>query len=171
MKEVWNPVKGYEELYKISNFGNVENKNGKKIKQYDNKGYVCVDLSKNNIRKHYRVHRLVMYTFNDNKNHKLDINHIDGNKYNNRLDNLEWCTRKENLIHAVKHGLNSQSIKITAIKNNNFIKCYSISDSYNKLKELENIKCTEKTFKENVRRALHNNGEYYGYHFKRGVVI
>lgn len=41
-------------------------------------------------------------------------------------------------------------------------------NSYNKLKGLENIKCTEKTFKENVRRALHNNGEYYGYHFKRG---
>ena len=168
MKEVWKDIKGYEKLYKISSFGNVKNKDNKIIKQFDNKGYLCVDLSKNNIRKHYRVHRLIMYTFNDNDNHKLDINHIDGNKYNNRLDNLEWCTRKENLNHALKCGLNKQAIRITATKDNKTIKCYSISDSYNKLKELENINCKEKTFKENVRRALNNNGVYYGYHFKRG---
>lgn len=168
MKEVWKNIKGYENLYEVSNFGNVRNKNKKQIKQSDNKGYLCVELYKNNIRKHYRVHRLVMYSFNDNNDHNLDINHIDGNKYNNRLDNLEWCTRKENLIHAVRKELNTQAIKITAIKDNIIIKCYSISDSYNKIKETEIINCTEKTFKENVRRALNSNGTYYGYHFKRG---
>lgn len=168
MKEIWKDIKGYENLYKISNFGNVKNKDNKIIKQFDNQGYLCVDLSKKNIRKHYRVHRLVMCNFNDNNNHKLDINHIDGNKYNNRLDNLEWCTRKENLIHAVRHGLNKQAIKITAIKNNNIIKCYSIADSYSKIKKIEKIECKEKTFIENVRRALNNNGSYYGYYFKRG---
>ena len=167
MKEVWKDIKGYENLYEISNFGNVRNKNKQLKKQYDNKGYLCVELYKNNKRSHFRVHRLIMMTFNDN-NHNLDINHKDGNKYNNSIDNLEWCTRKENLDHAVRTGLNSQAIKITAIKGDIEIRCYSISDSYNKIKTIESIKCSEKTFKENVRRALNKNGTYYGYHFKRG---
>lgn len=168
MKEVWKDIKGYENLYEISNFGNVRNKNKQIKKQYDNKGYLCVELFKKNKRKHFRIHRLVMMAFNDNSDHKLDINHIDGNKYNNKIDNLEWCTRKENLKHAVRTGLNKQSIKIVAEKNNKIIKCYSIADSYNQIKKIENINCKEKTFKENVRRALNTNGEYYGYHFKRG---
>lgn len=168
MKEVWKDIKGYENLYEVSNFGNVRNTEKKLLTQFKNKGYLCVDLYKNNQRKHYRIHRLVLMTFNENNNYNLDVNHKDGNKLNNKLDNLEWCTRKENLKHAVRNGLNKQSIKITAIKNSKIIKCYSIADSYNQIKKIENINCKEKTFKENVRRALNTNGEYYGYHFKRG---
>ena len=101
-------------------------------------------------------------------NCKLDINHIDGNKENNNINNLEVCTRKENLEHAVRLGLNKQSIKITAIKNGEKTKSYSIASMYKLLKEKENINCKEKTFKENVRRALNNGGIYYGYSFVRG---
>ena len=168
MKEVWKDIKGYENLYEISNFGNVRNKNKQIKKQYDNKGYLCVELYKKNKRKHFRIHRLVMMTFNDNSNHKLDINHIDGNKYNNKIDNLEWCTRKENLDHAVRKGLNSQAIRITATKDDLIIKCYSINTAYNQIKKYEDIKCSEHTFNNNVKRALDKNGIYYGYHFKRG---
>ena len=107
-------------------------------------------------------------TFIGEYNCKLDINHIDGNKENNNINNLEVCTRKENLEHAVRLGLNKQSIKITAIKNGEKIKSYSIASMYKLLKEKENINCKEKTFKESVRRALNTGSIYYGYSFVRG---
>ena len=65
-------------------------------------------------------------------------------------------------------GLNKQSIKITAIKNGEKTKSYSIAGMYKLLKEKENINCKEKTFKENVRRALNTGSIYYGYSFVRG---
>src|SRR5574344_120307 len=164
--EEWKEIKGYENYF-VSNFGNV--KHNDKIKsQFNNRGYKCVDLYKNNQRKHFKVHKLVYMTFIVEYNYKLDINHIDGNKENNNINNLEVCTRKENLEHAVRLGLNKQSIKITAIKNGEKIKSYSIGSMYKLLKEKENINCKEKTFKENVRRALNTGSSYYGYSFVRG---
>lgn len=164
--EEWKEIKGYENYF-VSNFGNV--KHNDKIKsQFNNRGYKCVDLYKNNQRKHFKVHKLVYMTFIGEYNYKLDINHIDGNKENNNINNLEVCTRKENLEHAVRLGLNKQSIKITAIKNGEKIKSYSIGSMYKLLKEKENINCKEKTFKENVRRALNTGSIYYGYSFARG---
>ena len=164
--EEWKEIKGYENYF-VSNFGNV--KHNDKIKsQFNNRGYKCVDLYKNNQRKHFKVHKLVYMTFIGEYNYKLDINHIDGNKENNNINNLEVCTRKENLEHAVRLGLNKQSIKITAIKNGEKIKSYSIGSMYKLLKEKENINCKEKTFKEDVGRALKNGSIYYGYSFVRG---
>lgn len=164
--EEWKEIKGYENYF-VSNFGNV--KHNDKIKsQFNNRGYKCVDLYKNNQRKHFKVHKLVYMTFIGEYNYKLDINHIDGNKENNNINNLEVCTRKENLEHAVRLGLNKQSIKITAIKNGEKIKSYSIGSMYKLLKEKENINCKEKTFKENVRRVLNTGSIYYGYSFVRG---
>lgn len=164
--EEWKEIKGYENYF-VSNFGNV--KHNDKIKsQFNNRGYKCVDLYKNNQRKHFKVHKLVYMTFIGEYNCKLDINNIDGNKENNNINNLEVCTRKENLEHAVRLGLNKQSIKITAIKNGEKIKSYSIGSMYKLLKEKENINCKEKTFKESVRRALNTGSIYYGYSFVRG---
>lgn len=107
MDEVWKNVNIYNyHNYKISNMGNLKNKKGKIIKQYKNKnGYMAVRLYKDGKYKEYRVHRLVMITFKDVKNRGLDINHIDGNKTNNKIDNLEWCTHRHNIEHAYKTGL------------------------------------------------------------------
>jgi len=91
------------ENYMVSNFGSVYCKNGYKIASFINRnGYEYVKIDgKNNA-----VHRLVLMTFNPNKNYlNLDVNHINGIKIDNRLINLEWCTRSENCIHAVIHGL------------------------------------------------------------------
>lgn len=170
MKEIWKDIPNYEGIYQVSNFGNVRNKD-KKLNFFDNKGYLVVDLSKNNIRKHYRVHRLVADVFIENPYNKKEVNHIDGNKHNNNVYNLEFVTSRENKIHAVNNGLNSQAIKIIAYKNGNEIKSNSIAQMYYKIKELENINCKEKTFKENVRRALNTNGFYYGYKFQKEVVL
>jgi len=68
----------------------------KKLKPWDNGGYLNVKLQN----KHYGVHQLVANAFIENTNNKSDVNHIDGNKHNNKIENLEWCTRKENINHG-----------------------------------------------------------------------
>ena len=116
MKEVWKDVVGYEGLYKVSNLGRV-----KSLSKYDRlgrfhgerilhdcdngNGYRIVNLKRDGKQDMRTVHRLVMTAFVPNDNECSDINHIDGDKTNNHLDNLEWCTRRENMAHAVKNGL------------------------------------------------------------------
>lgn len=105
--EVWKPIKGYETYYEVSNYGNVRNlKTGyvmKKRHTYD--GYVKVTLTVNYKAKDFRVHRLVAETFIPNEHNKETVNHIDGNKDNNNVNNLEWADRHEQLEHAYKLGL------------------------------------------------------------------
>ena len=78
----------------------------RKKKQSDNhsgNGYLYVDLHDRGIRKRFYIHRLVAEHYIDNPNNKPYVNHIDGNTKNNHVSNLEWCTPKENVIHAVKN--------------------------------------------------------------------
>ena len=104
-KEIWKPIKGYEGLYQVSNFGRVKSlKFGKEkiLKQSKNKktGYLHVVLCKNGILKTFRVHRLVAEAFLDNPNNLPCVNHKDENKTNNNVDNLEWCNAKYNLNYG-----------------------------------------------------------------------
>lgn len=105
--EVWKPIKDYENYYEVSNYGNVRNiKTGyimKKRHTFD--GYVKVTLTVNYKAKDYRVHRLVAETFIPNEQNKETVNHIDGNKDNNNVNNLEWSDRHEQLEHAYRLGL------------------------------------------------------------------
>ena len=108
MKEILKDIKGYEGRYQVSNLGNVKSLNyrrkGQKkiLSQWNNgRGYLYVNFSNKN----YAVHRLVAETFIANIQRKEDVNHIDGNKKNNNVKNLEWCSRKENIQHAWKIGL------------------------------------------------------------------
>lgn len=129
-EEIWKPVRGYENLYEVSSFGKIRsvdkvvytnnrfNKMQKKIKgkilsPFLNKktGYMQVALSKNKKTKLYLVHRLVALTFFPIDNISLQVNHIDGNKQNNNVENLEWCTRSENIVHAYKIGLAHSNFK------------------------------------------------------------
>ena len=115
-EEIWKDIEGYEDLYQVSNLGRVRrlkfiNKTTNKYQERivaitDNgEGYKIVSLCKNGKRKNYYIHRLIATYFIPNKENKLEINHIDGNKNNNNINNLEWCTRSENLIHAYNHKL------------------------------------------------------------------
>lgn len=107
MKEIWKPIKGYEK-YLISNKGNVKNINGKIKKiNYGICAYGYLDLWKNNKGTKFRVHRLVAETFIENTFNKEQVNHIDGNKKNNCVNNLEWVTPKENIRHAIENDLSS----------------------------------------------------------------
>lgn len=119
MQEIWKDVIGYEGLYQVSNQGRVRSldrnikvkikhnnkalKKGKILKiQKGKSGYIIVALCKDGKVKHYRVHRLVAAAFIDNPENKPYVNHINGDKTDNRVENLEFCTQSENVLHSYK---------------------------------------------------------------------
>lgn len=108
--EIWLDIKGYEGLYQVSNHGRVRSLNYWKTGKVkilspskDKDGYFQVVLCKNGKRKGYRVHRLVAEAFVPNWFNDPQINHIDENKENNNVDNLEWCDCKYNINYG-KHN-------------------------------------------------------------------
>lgn len=106
MQEIWKDISGYEGLYRVSNLGKVESlRNNIILKQSPTKdGYLAVGLC-NGKTKTCRAHRLVAIAFIPNPDNLPEVNHIDGNKTNNSVDNLEWVTPLENTHHAIRTGL------------------------------------------------------------------
>jgi hypothetical protein len=116
MQEIWKDIPNYEGFYQVSNLGNIKSlhynqQNIEKIlKQTKNSsGYYKVELYKNKKSKIFYVHRIVAMAFIPNPKNKSEVNHIDGNKLNNNVSNLEWNTISENQKHAIKHKLRSPS--------------------------------------------------------------
>lgn len=94
--EIWKDVIGYENLYQVSNLGRVKNKFGRILPQNSSGRYLRVCLNKNKVNKKIAVHRLVAKAFIPNPNNYETVNHIDENRFNNNIENLEWCTNVEN---------------------------------------------------------------------------
>lgn len=120
MEDFWKDIEGFEGLYQISNLGRVKSLSRMKkskhgtmymikekflIHRKDKYGYFKLILSNNGKQFNKFSHRLVAESFIPNINNKPCVNHIDGNKQNNSVENLEWCTNKENTQHALKTGL------------------------------------------------------------------
>lgn len=104
MNEIWKDIEGYEGIYQVSNLGRVKSlRSSKLLKQYvNNQGYAQVTLSLNNVRCLKRVSRLVGCAFLNKNELQTQINHIDENKLNNTVDNLEWVTPKDNINHGTR---------------------------------------------------------------------
>lgn len=105
MGEYWKDISGYEGLYQVSTMGRIRRNGRIKIPHKDKGGYLTVWLSKDSVQRNFKVHRLVAQAFLPNPENKKTVNHIDGNKTHNCLDNLEWATHSENVTHAVRLGL------------------------------------------------------------------
>jgi len=146
MREIWKPVRRYEGLYKVSNYGQV--KSLARLRRHNNKilGKWCkrilkislrkdktiiASLWKNNKGKNFIVARLVAAAFIPNPLNKPCVNHIDNNPSNNKINNLEWCTHKENYAHSAKQKRN----------------CYGERNGFSKLKEKDIINIRKKYMK------------------------
>ena len=122
-QEIWKDIKGYDGKYKVSSLGNIKSftykSKGKLLKpQEGRKGYLQVLLYKNNKAHPKKVHRLVAEAFLGNFCKKPQVNHIDGNKKNNNVSNLEMVTNSENQIHAYKNKLETPRKSRKAIQKN-----------------------------------------------------
>jgi len=138
MKEIWKDIKGYENYYQISNKGRVRSLDttyekivkGKRVKCFYKgrilkpakmkKGYLSLRLgSYLNHKEKFLIHRLVAQAFIPNPKCKKTVNHINAIKTDNRVENLEWATHRENNVHAIENGLRQNSGKAVAQYSNN----------------------------------------------------
>lgn len=134
MEEIWRDIEGYEGLYQVSNFGRVRNGKKEILKNsLKNGGYNYVSLRKNKISKQQYVHRIVAKAFilNVKPKHFIVVNHIDCNKSNNSVENLEWCTQKHNIAESIKNNLQKRHLN-TIVKDtetNNIFKFRSMREA------------------------------------------
>lgn len=130
-KEEWRPVVGYEGLYEVSNIGRVRSIDrnilyhdgtihhwkGKVLKPLrTSKGYLQVMFRKDNKNHYIGIHRLVAMAFIDGYQKGLVVNHLDENPQNNRADNLEWCTQRDNLIYGTARSRHADKLSISIIQ-------------------------------------------------------
>ena len=152
--EEWKPIKNYEGVYEISNLGRVRSvertivrsdgvkttiKSKMKALSNDKDGYVVVSLSKNGRDKKAHVHRLVAEEFVDGQFEGAEVNHIDCDRSNNKYNNLEWVTHKENVKYSIHNKNHICTKDITGVNNPNYGN-HSLSVRYANDKEL----CIEK---------------------------
>lgn len=174
MTEYWRPVVGYEGLYMVSNLGRVKSLNYKNTgKEHELSpvligGYKRVLLYKNRNRKHYLVHRLVAMAFLPNPNNLPEVNHKDEDKFNNCVDNLEWCTRKYNNNYGT--GIERRVMKRINGKDSKVIYQYSLNGDLIKVwpssKEIQRQTGYDRSFICSCCRCKDKNRTAYGFKWR-----
>lgn len=155
---MWKTIQIFRGQYKINEKGEVYNTLTKNYIKGDinNFGYYRVCLWDNKIKKRFFRHRLVAEYFIPNPLNKQFVNHIDGNKSNNNVSNLEWCNKSENEKHAYKLGLKpKQGIPFICIFKDKTLKLYL--DQYHASKDL---KCTQSCISKYLSKGLSKNNPY-----------
>lgn len=106
MEELWKEIAGFDGKFQVSNLGRIKNNGVLATLSVGGKGYLRFGMSVNNKSKHYSVHRYVLLTFiGKPQGDRIYANHKSGVKTDNRLENLEWVTARENMLHSYKTGL------------------------------------------------------------------
>ena len=155
MEEIWKDIKGYEGMYQVSNFGRVKslaryisyggmprNKNPRILRQSpDGKGYMMAWLYDENGRVTKKVHRLVAEAFIPNPEGKPQIDHINADKKDNRVENLRWCTGKENFSNPITYKKNAESKTGSLNHHSRRVKQYALDGSFIKEWECINDAC------------------------------
>ena len=155
----WVQAKGFPQ-YDVSSDGEIRNhKTGRILKtRLNGHGYFALTLRKEKEQIPVRVHRLVADSFYDGDHSGLDVNHIDGDKSNNHVSNLEFCTRKENIRHAFDTGLRKPRSQIK-------FRVVETGKVYNSLRECERETGFAETAISKCLRGIQDN--YKGYHFEK----
>ena len=141
--EVWRDVVGYDGYYQVSNRGNVRSVTrkdsiGRKIggrilkPRYDRGGYLLINLCKNGKVRTKLIHRLVAERFIPNPESLPQINHIDEDKANNNVENLEWCTSKDNINHGTRNERTRKKIRAVNIKTGEVFTFNSVREARDK---------------------------------------
>jgi hypothetical protein len=167
--EQWKKIKDYED-FEVSDLGRIRKKNMIYKPQNNGRNYLGVGLRKNGVKKRYYVHRLVAAAFIENPENKSEVNHIDGNRMNNNLLNLEWVTRSENHYHRYKVlGQRGVNFGKTGSKNWNskmvgmFDKDNNLIDKFHGVMEASRILNVNES---SIRFSIYRGGNCKGYKWK-----
>lgn len=163
--EVWRSLSEYNGFYDVSNLGRIrsnriKNREQRLLKQHTNKkGYLCVSpKSISGKQRHIGVHRLVATAFIPNPENKPQVNHKNGIKTDNRVENLEWATNKENIIHAYKNNLikvsKGESHRLSKLKDKDIV---DIKRKYfGEQKTIRSIACEYDVYRSTIGRVISN---------------
>lgn len=178
MEEIWKDITGYEGYFQVSNLGNfrsldrkVKYKKEGQLRNYPGKslktetiveGYQRIVLMKKGVKKRFMCHRLVAQEFIPNPENKPYVNHINGNKSDNRASNLEWCTGEENVRHSFDILNHSMKRKTYPVK----IKCVESGIIYDSMRQCI-LALGSKACSLGLVKAMNANRKYHGYTFLR----